>query len=63
MRPRHALGPRVWQWVYALGLVVGFFSGLNISNAHPQRYWGGWGLGPAAAWLRLVFTRLSATVA
>ena len=52
-RPRHALGTRLWHWINALAIGLLFFSGLNISNAHPQLYWGQWGFDPATAWLRL----------
>ncbi|HUQ13673.1 MAG TPA: cytochrome b/b6 domain-containing protein [Novosphingobium sp.] len=47
------MSTRLWHWVNALALFVLFFSGLNISNAHPQLYWGQWGFDPATAWLRL----------
>lgn len=50
---RHALSTRIWHWVNAACLVVLFMSGLNISNAHPQLYWGEWGFDPRTAWLRL----------
>lgn len=53
VRSRHTPGTRVWHWVNALALFILFFSGLNISNAHPQLYWGEWGFDPATAWLRL----------
>ena len=52
-RPRHALGTRLWHWVNVVAIGILFFSGLNISNAHPQLYWGQWGFDPATAWLRL----------
>ena len=52
-RSRHSLGTRLWHWVNALALFILFFSGLNISNAHPQLYWGQWGFDPATAWLVL----------
>ena len=52
-RPRHTLGTRLWHWVNFAAIFVLFFSGLNISNAHPQLYWGQWGFDPATAWLRL----------
>lgn len=52
-RPRHALGTRVWHWVNVVALFILFFSGLNISNAHPQLYWGQDGFSPADAWLLL----------
>ena len=52
-RSRHALGTRLWHWINALAIGLLFFSGLNISNAHPQLYWGQWGFDPATAWLRL----------
>jgi thiosulfate reductase cytochrome b subunit len=50
---RHALSTRIWHWLNAVCLVVLFMSGLNISNAHPQLYWGEWGFDPRTAWLRL----------
>lgn len=50
---RHALSTRVWHWLNALCLAVLFMSGLNISNAHPQLYWGEWGFDPRDAWLHL----------
>lgn len=50
---RHALSTRLWHWLNALCLAVLFMSGLNISNAHPQLYWGEWGFDPRTAWLRL----------
>ena len=52
-QPRHTLGTRLWHWVNVIALFILFFSGLNISNAHPQLYWGQWGFDPADAWLRL----------
>jgi thiosulfate reductase cytochrome b subunit len=51
--PRHSLAPRLWDWVNAVAIAVLFFSGLNISNAHPRLYWGQAGFDPAAAWLTL----------
>ena len=51
--PRHARSTRLWHWLNAVCLFLLFFSGLNISNAHPQLYWGQWGFDPATAWLRL----------
>ena len=51
--PRHALSTRLWHWVNFACLVILFMSGLNISNAHPQLYWGEWGFDPRTAWLRL----------
>ena len=50
---RHALGTRLWHWVNVVAIGILFFSGLNISNAHPQLYWGQYGFNPAEAWLRL----------
>jgi thiosulfate reductase cytochrome b subunit len=52
-RPRHALGTRLWHWANAGAIGLLFFSGLNISNAHPQLYWGQSGFDPATSWLRL----------
>ncbi|MET0180062.1 MAG: cytochrome b/b6 domain-containing protein [Novosphingobium sp.] len=52
-RKRHALSTRLWHWLNALCLAVLFMSGLGISNAHPQLYWGEWGFDPRTAWLRL----------
>ncbi|QGN53652.1 cytochrome b/b6 domain-containing protein [Novosphingobium sp. Gsoil 351] len=53
VRHRHTLVTRLWHWVNAVAIGVLFFSGLNISNAHPQLYWGQYGSDPATAWLRL----------
>jgi thiosulfate reductase cytochrome b subunit len=50
---RHALSTRLWHWINAVCLFLLFFSGLNISNAHPQLYWGPAGFDPEMAWLRL----------
>jgi Ni/Fe-hydrogenase b-type cytochrome subunit len=52
-RPRHTLGTRLWHWINAVAIGLLFSSGLNISNAHPQLYWGQSGFDPATAWLRL----------
>ena len=52
-RPRHTLATRLWHWLNAVALFVLFFSGLNISNAHPRLYWGQAGFDPAQAWLSL----------
>ena len=52
-RVRHALSTRLWHWTNAVCLAVLFMSGLNISNAHPQLYWGQWGFDSREAWLRL----------
>jgi thiosulfate reductase cytochrome b subunit len=51
--PRHSLATRLWHWLNAACLFVLFFSGLNISNAHPWLYWGAAGFAPAEAWLAL----------
>ena len=51
--PRHTRATRLWHWVNAVAMAVLFFSGLNISNAHPRLYWGQAGFDPAAAWLTL----------
>ena len=50
---KHALGTRLWHWVNALSLIVLFMSGLNISNAHRNLYWGEWGFRPEDAWLHV----------
>ncbi|ANY19862.1 Prokaryotic cytochrome b561 [Tsuneonella dongtanensis] len=50
---RHALSTRLWHWLNLLCVVILFMSGLNISNAHPRLYWGGWGYSAADAWLIL----------
>ena len=50
---RHALSTRLWHWVNALSLIVLFMSGLNISNAHRNLYWGEWGFRPEDAWLHV----------
>lgn len=50
---RHPLSTRLWHWVNFACLTILFMSGLNISNAHPQLYWGEWGFDPRAAWLVL----------
>ena len=52
-RLRHSLLTRLWHWLNVAAIAILFFSGLNISNAHPQLYWGQWGFDPAEAWLRL----------
>ena len=51
---RHALSTRLWHWINALALVILFMSGLNISNAHPNLYWGKWGFMPERAWANLI---------
>lgn len=51
---RHALSTRLWHWVNLVCVVVLFMSGLNISNAHRNLYWGDWGFDPADAWLNVV---------
>ncbi len=51
---RHALSTRLWHWLNALSLAVLFMSGLNISNAHRNLYWGQWGFEPDTAWLHVV---------
>lgn len=48
---RHALSTRLWHWLNLVCVVILFMSGLNISNAHPRLYWGGWGFAPEDAWL------------
>ena len=50
---KHALSTRIWHWVNALSLIVLFMSGLNISNAHRNLYWGEWGFRPEDAWLHV----------
>ncbi|BBC72558.1 conserved hypothetical protein [Altererythrobacter sp. B11] len=50
---RHALSTRIWHWINALSLILLFMSGLNISNAHRNLYWGDWGFDPRTAWLRV----------
>lgn len=52
-RPRHSLLTRAWHWLNVAAIAVLFFSGLNISNAHPRLYWGQAGFAPAEAWLAL----------
>ena len=51
---RHALATRVWHWINAFSLAIMFMSGLNISNAHPNLYWGRWGFMPEHAWANLI---------
>ena len=51
---RHALSTRLWHWINVISLYVLFLSGLNISNAHRNLYWGQWGFDPADAWLRVM---------
>lgn len=51
--PRHSLLTRLWHWLNVVAIAVLFFSGLNISNAHPQLYWGQAGFDPREAWLAL----------
>ena len=48
---RHALSTRLWHWLNLLCVVVLFMSGLTISNAHRQLYWGDWGFEASQAWL------------
>ncbi len=50
---RHSLLTRLWHWLNALAIFILFFSGLNISNAHPWLYWGKDGFDAADAWLAL----------
>jgi len=52
-RPRHSLLTRLWHWLNVVAIAILFFSGLNISNAHPWLYWGEAGFAPAEAWLAL----------
>lgn len=49
--PRHSLPTRLWHWLNVVAMFVLFFSGLNISNAHPWLYWGHAGFAPGQAWL------------
>ena len=51
--PRHSLLTRAWHWLNVVAIAILFFSGLNISNAHPWLYWGEAGFAPAEAWLAL----------
>jgi len=51
---RHALSTRLWHWLNAVSLAILFMSGLNISNAHPNLYWGKWGFEPEHAWANLI---------
>ena len=50
---RHALSTRLWHWLNLICLVTLFMSGLNVSNAHPNLYWGDWGFDPQTAWLNV----------
>jgi len=50
---RHSLLTRLWHWLNVVAIAVLFFSGLNISNAHPWLYWGEAGFAPGEAWLAL----------
>ncbi|MEO6387397.1 MAG: cytochrome b/b6 domain-containing protein [Croceibacterium sp.] len=50
---RNALSTRLWHWTNLLCLAIMFMSGLNISNAHPNLYWGDWGFMPRDAWLHV----------
>ncbi|MCA1662444.1 MAG: cytochrome b/b6 domain-containing protein [Novosphingobium sp.] len=52
-RLRHSLLTRAWHWLNVVAVAILFFSGLNISNAHPRLYWGEAGFEPAEAWLHL----------
>ena len=52
-RPRHSLLTRAWHWLNVVAIAILFFSGLNISNAHPWLYWGEAGFAPGEAWLAL----------
>jgi len=53
MMARHSLLTRLWHWLNVVAIAILFFSGLNISNAHPRLYWGHAGFAPDAAWLHL----------
>jgi len=50
-QPRHSLLTRLWHWLNVVAITLLFFSGLNISNAHPRLYWGQAGFDPTEAWL------------
>ena len=50
---RHRLATRLWHWATAFAVVVLIGSGLTISNAHPQLYWGVYGANFDAPWLQL----------
>lgn len=50
---RHGLATRLWHWLNAVAVIVLLMSGLMISNAHPQLYWGQFGANFDQPWLRL----------
>lgn len=50
---RHRLSTRVWHAVNAIAVIVLLMSGLMISNAHPQLYWGEYGANFDRPWLRV----------
>jgi Ni/Fe-hydrogenase b-type cytochrome subunit len=50
---RHRLATRVWHWINAVAVFVLLMSGLTISNAHPQLYWGHFGANLDTPWLKL----------
>lgn len=50
---RHALSTRIWHWINVVSLAILFMSGLNISNAHRNLYWGKAGFDPAEAWAHI----------
>lgn len=54
MAKKHALTTRLWHWVNAIAIIVLFMTGLNISNAHRNLYWGHYGFDPADAWLHVI---------
>ena len=54
MAKKHALSTRLWHWVNAVAIIVLFMTGLNISNAHRNLYWGQYGFDPNDAWLHVV---------
>ena len=54
MAKKHAFSTRLWHWVNAGAIIVLFMSGLNISNAHRNLYWGDYGFDPKDAWLAVI---------